>query len=59
MVAMKRKYREAMRAANWARDAWADDPADVLRWFDDNRLRQDRQQHEQPKNEPRKMENAK
>jgi hypothetical protein len=53
---MKRKYREAMRAKANRQHEMA---ADALRWFDENRARQDRLQNEQPKNEPRKMENEK
>jgi hypothetical protein len=43
---LKRKYREAMRAANRARDEKLEYAADVLQWFDDNRERQDHQQNE-------------
>jgi hypothetical protein len=36
---LKRKYREAMRAANRARDMWADDPADALQGYEENAQR--------------------
>jgi hypothetical protein len=32
---VKRKYREAMRAANRARDMWADDSADALQGYEE------------------------
>lgn len=58
---MKRKYREAMRAAARERNESADDEAlETRNWFDEWAMSaKPIQQNEQPNNETRKMENAK